>query len=217
MASYEMQESNLPNQEGKRILFPRMKLWGQANLEDIVEKICEASSFTSGDVKGIVRALAEQIAYEMASGRSVKIEGIGVFSPALGLRKGAERETGEAGSARRNATNIQIDNVHFKADKELLRRTNSHCTLERSTRKFSKSSAQYTPEERLALAKRHLETHPFLTVTDYCQLTGLLRDTAAKELRRWKMDAASGIVTKGIGTHKVYVLRKTTGDLSAEK
>ena len=25
MAEYEMQESNLPNEEGKRILFPRMK------------------------------------------------------------------------------------------------------------------------------------------------------------------------------------------------
>ena len=217
MASYEMQESNLPNQEGKRILFPRMKLWGQANLENIIEKICEASSFTSGDVKGIVQALAEEIAYEMASGRSVKIEGIGVFPPALGLRKGVEREMGEAGSTKRNATNIQIDNVHFKADKELLRRTNAHCTLERSTRKFCKSSTQYTPEERLALAKQYLETHPFLTVTDYCQLTGLLRDTAAKELRHWKAEATSGIGSEGIGTHKVYVLRKSTSGTSSEK
>lgn len=41
-----MQESNLPNEEGKRILFPRMKLWNQVNLEYIASNINYASTFT---------------------------------------------------------------------------------------------------------------------------------------------------------------------------
>ena len=49
MAEYNMQELNLPGEDGKRILYPRMKLYGQVDLETITEKIAYASSFTRGD------------------------------------------------------------------------------------------------------------------------------------------------------------------------
>ena len=39
MAEYNMQELNLPGEDGKRILYPRMKLYGQVDLETITEKI----------------------------------------------------------------------------------------------------------------------------------------------------------------------------------
>ena len=38
MAEYNMQELNLPGEDGKRILYPRMKLYGQVDLETITEK-----------------------------------------------------------------------------------------------------------------------------------------------------------------------------------
>ena len=46
MATYEMQEMNLPNDEGKRILYPRMKLAGQDDLEEIARRISRATTFT---------------------------------------------------------------------------------------------------------------------------------------------------------------------------
>ena len=49
MAEYNMQELNLPGEDGKRILYPRMKLYGQVDLETITEKISYASSCKSGD------------------------------------------------------------------------------------------------------------------------------------------------------------------------
>lgn len=208
MATYEMQESNLPGKDGERVLFPRMRLWGQMDLDEITKNICRASTFTPGDVKGLVQALSEEIARGMAEGRSVKIDGIGVFTPALGLREGFERETGKEGERRRNATSICVSRIHFRADKELLQETARHCRLERSAWKFRKSSTRYTPEERLRLAKEHLETRPYITVADYAALTGLLRNAAAKELRRWAEDKSSGIGSSGRGTHKVYVRRK---------
>lgn len=208
MASYEMQESNLPNEEGKRVLFPRMKLWGQTDLDEISRKISRATTFTPGDVKGLVQAFVEEMAAEMADGKSVKIDGIGIFIPALGLRDGFDRESGEEGDTRRNATSIYLKDIHFRVDKELLTQTARRCHLERSTWKFRKSSTRYTPEERLALAQQFLDTHPFLTVADYMQLTGLLRVTAAKELNRWKEDPSSGIGSRGRGSHKVYVRKE---------
>lgn len=46
MAEYNMQELNLPGEDGKRILYPRMKLYGQVDLETITEKIAYASSLS---------------------------------------------------------------------------------------------------------------------------------------------------------------------------
>ena len=57
MAEYNMQELNLPGEDGKRILYPRMKLYGQVDLETITEKIAYASSFTRGDIIGLVQAI----------------------------------------------------------------------------------------------------------------------------------------------------------------
>ena len=106
MAEYNMQELNLPGEDGKRILYPRMKLYGQVDLETITEKIAYASSFTRGDIIGLMQAITDEIAYQMGQGYSVKIDNLGVFTPALGLRQDRERETGEEGDTKRNAVSI---------------------------------------------------------------------------------------------------------------
>ena len=116
MAEYNMQELNLPGEDGKRILYPRMKLYGQVDLETITEKIAYASSFTRGDIIGLMQAITDEIAYQMGQGYSVKIDNLGVFTPALGLRQDRERETGEEGDTKRNAVSICLKDIHFKVD-----------------------------------------------------------------------------------------------------
>ena len=207
MATYEMHESNLPNDEGKRTLYPRMRLAGQDSLEDLAGRISRISTFSAGDIKGLVKALVEEMAVSMSQGRSVKIEKLGIFTPSLGLRKGAERETGREGERRRNAASICVSGIRFKPGKALLEETDRRCELRRAERKFERSSQQYTLQQRRQLALEHLEHHPFLTVGDYCDLTGLLHTTAANELRRWREEEGSAIGVRGTGTHRVYVKR----------
>lgn len=207
MAEYEMQTSNLPNEEGEKVLFPRMKLWGQVDLDYLASHINYASTFTPGDIIGLAKALTQAIAYEMGQGHSVKIDGLGVFSPTLGLRDGLERESGEKGGHKHNAMSICVKNINFRADKELIHETGMSCTLNRSKWKFNQSSKQYTTEQRLKMAQDYLETHPLLKVTDYCKLTGLLRNAAARELKQWAEMPETGIDYTGRGSHKVYIKR----------
>ena len=54
MAEYEMQEMNLPNKDGKRILYPRLVQSGQASTDYIAKILSEKSSFTRGDIKGLL-------------------------------------------------------------------------------------------------------------------------------------------------------------------
>ena len=172
------------------------------------EKIAYASSFTRGDIIGLMQAITDEIAYQMGQGYSVKIDNLGVFTPALGLRQDRERETGEEGDTKRNAVSICLKDIHFKVDKELLYRTARHCHLKRSTDKFQRSSQVFSPQERLERAKKYLEKNSFMTQADYCQLTGLLKSAASRELREWIANPESGIDYKGRGTHKIYILRK---------
>ena len=208
MAEYEMQVSNLPNKDGKSVVYPRMRLYGQLDLEEVVRRMTRNSTFSPAEVKGMVQALTEEIALCMADGYSVKVGGLGVFTPALGLRDGVEREEADADMGRRNASSICVSNVNFKADKELVRRVNKHCRLKRSARKFRRSSDRYTPKERLGLALEYLESHPYLTVGAYEALTGLLHSRAAEELRTWAGHDDTGIASQGVAPHRVYVRRR---------
>ena len=85
MAKYRMQEMPDMRQTGERKLYPRMEMEGQISTDDLAESISEGSSFTTGDVKGMIAALARQLAFGMRNGMSVKIDGIGIFSASLAL------------------------------------------------------------------------------------------------------------------------------------
>lgn len=212
MAEYQMQELTLPTEDGKKVLYPRMKLWGQVDLEYLARHICQASTFTPGDIVGLVRALTEAIASEMARGNSVKVDGLGIFTPSLGLRPQAEEQRelaeGEGREYRPIATSLCLRNINFRADKAFVSQTARQCRLSKCEWKPRRSSTRYTPEERLKLAQDFLQANPMLTVADYCGLTGLLRDAAARELRRWSETAGTGIGYSGRGSHRVYVSKE---------
>ena len=190
-----------------QLMYPRIVNKGTIDTERLGSDISHMSSFTPGDIKGLVKALADEMACQMASGRSVKIDGIGVFSPSLALRDGYERESGEPGAPKRNAMSIWLNNVNFRADKELIENTGRRCILERSKWKFRHSSQVFSPQERLKMAQDFLCSNPFMRVADYCRLTGLLSDKAARELKQWSEEPESGIGCKGRGSHKIYVKR----------
>ena len=208
MAEYQMQEVTLPNEEGKKVLFPRMKIRGQVDLDYLAKHINYASTFTPGDIVGLVKSLTQAIAQEMSEGHSVKIDGLGVFTPSLGLREGFERESAEPKGKKRNAMSIYLKDINFRADKDLILEAGRHCELSRSKWKCCRSSQRYSPEQRLKMAQEYLEQHPLMKVINYCELTGLLRNAAARELKQWSETPDSGIKSVGRGSHKVYIRRE---------
>ena len=205
MAEYQMQASNLPSEDGEKVLFPRIKIWGQVDLDYLAQRINYSSTFTPGDIIGLVKSLTQAIAREMGEGHSVKVDGLGIFTPSLGLRKGFEREDAGQGGQKRNVRSICVDNIDFRADKDFIQETGMNCRLDRSQWKFRRSSDRYTAGERLELAQNYLKQHPILKVSDYCELTGLLRNAAARELKQWSETPDSGIGHTGRGSHRVYI------------
>lgn len=206
-----MQEMVDLHNEGRTLLYPRLEMLGNCGLDELAQRVAEGTTFGVGEVKGIICQVAKRMAMTMGMGRSVTLDGIGTFTPALGLKKGREREKSEGDGTRRNATSIEVSNVHFRADKELVHEVRRHCRLERSPKQNRIRRPKCPPEERLALAQRFLEKHPMMSVGDYAALTGLGRTRAGEELRRWAGTDGSGIGTEGMGSHRVYVRQEGNG------
>ena len=174
--------------------------------EGFVEMCSREGSMTRDAIKGVVTLIAEKLALCMAEGRSVKLDGIGTFSAKLGVRNGALPDGFEPGETKRNAKNIEVSGVNYRADSELVRQTDRKCTLVKDGESRIKKPAT-TLAERTEKARRYLEEHPLMRVKDYAWLTGLSYTAASLELRRIVADESSPITYTGQRSQKYYILR----------
>lgn len=193
---------------GEKTTYPQMVMTGQTSTRELAQYIAMKCAFSKGVTEGVICELGEALAHEMGMGRSVKIEGLGVFTPALALRPDKERERIEENATKRNAQSIYVGGVNFRVDKDLIRETNSWCDLQRAPWKPARSSQKYNAEQRLAIAQQYLNENTHLTVRIYQQLTGLVQSTATVELRKWAHTPDSGIGTSGCGSHKIYIKKQ---------
>ena len=204
-----MQEMDDLNREGEALLYPRMVITGCCATDELAARIAANSTFSPGEAAGLIRQLADEMAAAMASGRSVRLDGIGTFTPTLALGRDKEREAPDGSGPRRNATSIRVGGVGFRVDRRLVNETDRQCHLERASHNFARRRSPYTPEERLNRALAYLTDHPWLTVADYARICQLSHPTASRELRRLAADPISGLAAKGRGSHRVYVRRPT--------
>lgn len=205
---------NIPQADGKKKLFPRLIDVRPMEHDKLVKYISETTGLGKGAIMGVLGILAERMASWMSEGYSVKIDGLGRFTPSLKLREGTEREeadseSDESGAKRnhRNARSIEVGSVNFKADKQFVLAINKQISLVRSPYQSTirPNSSPYTREQRLELLKGFLAENPFIKCQQYMQLTGMSKSSATKELRAFSDDPSTGILASGRAPHRVYV------------
>lgn len=92
MAMYVMEEMPDIHGTGEQVLYPRFAMMDQVSTEELIRQIASSSGFNVGDVEGVITQIGIEMAHQMAEGKSVKLDGIGTFSPSLALCKDKERE-----------------------------------------------------------------------------------------------------------------------------
>ena len=195
-AKYVMQEAVDLNNEGKTLRYPRMVMEQCCETDELARWVASGTTYGEGEVRGILSEVARWMALTMAQGRSVRLEGLGLFTPALGLRRGKEREEADGSTGRRNASSIRVSRIHFRADRELVRATDRHCVLERASGQGRRSVSKYRsppPHRR----RSHLPPPP-----------GKNSRRPPPGPRRWYQTPGTGIGASGFGTHRVYVKRE---------
>lgn len=208
MADYVKQE--LPNLDGKgedRSYYRILKR-GNVNNKQLIDRICNlgGSSLSRGTIIHVLDTVAEEMARQLADGYSVTLDGIGTFSATIGVKEGKEQDTFYGEEVKRNAKSLEVKNVTFRSDKELVKEVSRRCDLKRAG-VFQIHRSKYNKEERLKLALDYLSTHSVMRIQDYVELTGLSRTSATLELKEFRENPESGITTSGRGTTKVYIKR----------
>ena len=191
----------MPNLQGKEEelgLYPQLVTSGTITMKDLMERASRHSGFNPAEVLGIVTFLEDAMVEYLSQGYHVKLGDIGTFSAGLTSRKVMSKEEIRANS-------VHFDNVHFKADKKFRKKIGMEMKLERVEpyRAFQTSSDEYTPEERFQLLLAHLDANGFITCKKYSEITGLLKNKASAELRKWAEEGR--ISREGLVPHVMYL------------
>ena len=206
MANFIMRRNNVRIASGDDRLYPQMVLNGVVTLDDVAQKISDGTTFTPGDIKGVVAALSHEIAVAAAEGNSVRIEGIGTFRARLAVKDDEKIECA-GDDTKRNAQSVFVDGIYFKASGELVLQTNSHAHLKRIRQVADKSKIVLPPAERQTALRQYLTKNHYIGCAAYAALTGLSRSAATKELRELLHAQNSFLSAEGRGSHRVYVLK----------
>lgn len=203
-----MREMYDMNGVGERLVYPQIVEFGQILEDEFVRRVGEGSiGLNQSVVESALAGVSEKLAQLMGLGYSVKVRGLGTFAISLGMEQDKEYEKLDADdcdAGKRNAQSIKVRRIRFKADKRLMRRTTHWCNLEREGERGITPLCT-SEEERRRMAIDFMGKNLFMKVADYMRLTGMSKTMAAKELRRFRQDPASGITVRGHGAHIVYV------------
>lgn len=192
-AKYALFENPDPMKEGSEKRFhARLVAQGVVRTEEIIQYISDASSFSSGDVKGLLDTLSQAIGMYLERGYTVDIDELGTFS--ISLKCDPIENPKKV-----NAHAVHFRNVHYKADKKLMKRLQGM----RFERAEEAPVTLYTQEQRRSKALNYLKKHEYMTRSDYMRMSGCSRATACNDIREL-LDG--GVIRKlGAGRAIIYV------------
>ena len=207
MAKYIKQEFKSINDDSENKAYYRMETSRRVTMAEFVKEISiPGYGINEATAVQVLSQAATSLARLMAHGCAVTIDGIGTFKATVGVCDGKEQDAFAENEPQRNAQSIEVNGVHYRADKELVKAVRSQCVLERGKQHRIKCSP-YTLEERISRAVAYIEERGYMRTRDYAELNGLSLSTATVELRKVRKEEASGIRAIGRGSSLIYVKR----------
>lgn len=211
MAKFIYQEIGGITRKGERIVKPRFVGKSQVSWEMFLSDAASRSMFTRGTLQAVVATIADMLPRYLAQGSSVRIDGLGLFTPTLAMNNNMPvREVDEEGhEVQHNAKNVTFGTVRITADKKMVMAARALCKPihDRYQGNRKAMDTPYTREQRMGLALEFLEHNPVLTVARYMELTGLRHTKAAQELRELSAGSEACLKACGRGSHRYYAKR----------
>lgn len=189
---------NPPNRETGETgsLYAKVVSGGKITTDQLADEIAGRSTFSSGDVKGVVKALSEMLHYHLSEGETVDIDGIGNFSVTLKTPKDI------TDPKQIRAESIRFNNVVYRTSPELKHKLKT-IPLVRAVLPKRKDLAE---EERLANILSKLKDERLVSSTDCMLFNHCSRYQALKDLK--KLNEQGKITWLGRGKQKYYVLKE---------
>ncbi len=207
MIKYELRELNFSKGK-KRKIYPKAKVYNMLDNARMAEMIKEYShAFTTSVIDGVLGTLPQALTSALSEGHTIKVNGLGVFSLSLDFDDDKPNELTD-NKKDMSYRNIRIKTVNFKPDKAFMERLRKATKFEREDQSIVATHLKYTFQERARRARKFLETHHILTLTEYTNINGISPAGASRDLKRICADPDSGITPVGAASHKVWKLRE---------
>lgn len=165
-------------------------------IDRITNEISQCTSFSPGDVKGLLQAFADVLVLYLEDGDEVELEGLGHFSVSLKCPK-------ITNSRQVRAEDISFKSVNFRCSKEITERL--RC-MDVERKPGSSKPAKYTTEERKDKILKYLERHETIMSSDCMGINECTRYLALKDIK--ELIAEKKIIKEGYRKIAVYMLAK---------
>ena len=143
----------------------------------LVSDISQATSFTPGDVEGVLAALESRISYYLSEGHHVQLGNMGHFSAGLTARPVMDKKE-------IHAQTIFFGKVHFRVSPGFRKQCAGFVERVRAGYGF-RHSEDISGAERYRRLCAFLDANPFITRKDYSGITGLLKNKALNDSIYW--------------------------------
>ncbi|CAK7065863.1 MAG: hypothetical protein BACD_03115 [Bacteroides rodentium] len=196
-AQYDFRPMPNPTKDGNKpqLLYPRIVNKGTIDTQRLVSDISGMSSFSPGDIEGLLAALEDRISYYLSEGHHVQLGNMGYFSAGLTARPVEDKKEIHAQS-------IFFGKVHFRVSPAFRKRCAGFLERVRPGYGF-RQSQELSGAERYRRLMAYLDAHPFITRLNYSGITGLLKNKALDDLNLLVNKGYLDII--GRGSHKVYI------------
>ena len=164
-----------PQQKGETKVryHARSVVTGKTSTKDLIRTISKRSAFKEGVVTGVLIALEEVLRDELATGKSVQLDGVGAFR--ISAKSPSVRDRHEI-----RAESIEFKGVVYKADKQLLKKLSGTKFMRT---KYSQCSNEISEIEIDGLLMEYFKEHDYITTKEMQQLCGLSNATALRRLK----------------------------------
>ena len=131
MAKYIKQEMPDLNGTGEKKCYYRLAKSRNISTKEFLNIIARHEMLNVGILEHALCGIADNLAELLAEGYSIKLDGIGTFQATLGVKETKEMDTIDGDEQKRNAKSIEVQNVRYVSDKDLVKEVNIKCKLSR--------------------------------------------------------------------------------------
>lgn len=181
------------DRNGKTSLHARIQPKGTKRINDICEYIRNASSLSPADIKGALEALFDYIVLELKDGYNVELENFGYFSVALRSRQATNNDGN-------TIPRVTVEGVNFRCSPRLRKQVQKA-----HLKKVKRVDTPFLSiEDRQKRMIAYLKKEGSINISEYVRLNGCTRYCAGNDIKAFLEEGI--ILTKGRGTHRVYLL-----------
>jgi len=197
MARYKLVRNPNPNKDGKiQPYHARFAAYGTIDVNKVASTIADRSTFSQGEVKGMLQMLEDLIVEQLKFGNNVNLDGIGTFSASLKCRPVMDKKEIRSES-------VQFRHVNYRPSVKLTNRlkgTHYYRVEEEGVEKKS-----FTREERKERLLAYFQNHKTITGVKYRSLNQCSRSLACADLRQFYKE---GIIDRKGNGPLIRYLRK---------